>query len=76
MKASVALGELPYAAVMPWPTTLLRFHANHFCAHLNRVTNSLLAFWNWKCTQQFCDSRFGTVGECAKVSRYFAPERG
>src|SRR5205807_8895021 len=24
---------------------------------LNRVTSSLLASWNCKCTQQFCDSR-------------------
>src|SRR5207244_13657288 len=42
---------------MPWLTTLLRFHANHFCAHLNRVPSSLLASWNCKCTHQFCDSR-------------------
>ncbi len=63
--------ELPYGAVMPWLTTLLRFHANHFCAHLNRVPtfprilelemhSAVLRF-------TFCDD-----AECAKVSRYFA----
>jgi len=36
-KATVALGKLPYAAVMPWLITLLRSCANHFCAPLNRV---------------------------------------
>ena len=52
-------------------TTLLRFHVNHFCAHLNRVPtfprilelemhSAVLRF-------TFCDD-----AECVKVSRYFA----
>jgi hypothetical protein len=51
-------------------TTLLRFHANHFCDY-----KLLLAFWNGKCTQQFCDSRSVTMCNVPKSRGVSPPER-
>ncbi len=76
MKASVALGELPYAAVMPWPTTLLRFSRKPLLRPLessDKFSSRILELEMHTAVLRFT---FRHGGECAKVSRYFAPERG